>query len=147
MLKLRPWYLITSSEDMIPEYWESEVSEWSDVWPSMVSHNLCSAFNPSKCTHTIVNTHTPAEVGSQCCGTRGVVGGSVPCSRVSPQLWCWRWRESAGYLLPPPTIPARPETRTRNLRFTSPTLYPLGPVFFIAELVQTYPHRYEQMLS
>ncbi len=32
---------------------------WSDVWPSMVTHtrNLCSAFNPSKCTHTVVNTH------------------------------------------------------------------------------------------
>ncbi len=26
----------------------------------MVTHtqNLCSAFNPSKCTHTVVNTHT-----------------------------------------------------------------------------------------
>ncbi len=35
--------------------------KWSDVWPSMVTHtrNLCSAFNPSKCTHTAVNTHTP----------------------------------------------------------------------------------------
>ncbi len=34
--------------------------KWSDVWPSMVTHtwNLCSAFNPSKCTHTVVNTHT-----------------------------------------------------------------------------------------
>ncbi len=36
---------------------------WSDVWPSMVTHtqNVCSAFNPSKCTHThthtVVNTH------------------------------------------------------------------------------------------
>ncbi len=32
-------------------------------WPSMVSHtwNLCSAFNPSKCAHTVVSseqTHT-----------------------------------------------------------------------------------------
>ncbi len=27
---------------------------------------------------------------------------------------------------PPPTITARPETRTCNLRVTSPTLYPLG---------------------
>ncbi len=32
--------------------------------------------------------------------------------------------ESAGYSLPPPTFPAGPETRTRDL--TSPTLYPLG---------------------
>ncbi len=34
--------------------------------------------------------------------------------------------ESADYSLPPPTIPARPETRTRDLWVTSPTLYPLG---------------------
>ncbi len=29
------------------------------MWPSMVTHtrNLCSAFNPSKCTHTVVNIH------------------------------------------------------------------------------------------
>ncbi len=30
--------------------------------------------------------------------------------------------ESAGHSLPPPTIPAGPETRTRNLWVTSPTL-------------------------
>ncbi len=34
--------------------------------------------------------------------------------------------ESTGYSLPPPTIPGRPETRTRNLWVISPTLYPLG---------------------
>ncbi len=34
--------------------------------------------------------------------------------------------ESAGYSLRPPTIPAGPETRTRDLQVTSPTLYPLG---------------------
>ncbi len=34
--------------------------------------------------------------------------------------------ESAGHSLPPPTIPAGPETQTRNLWVTSPTLYPLG---------------------
>ncbi len=98
-----------------------------EVWPSMVTHtwNLCSAFNPSKCTHTHSSEHTPGAVGSQCCGARGAVGGSVPCSRVSPQSWYWRWRE---YWLftPPPTIPAGPGTRTHNLQVTSPTLYPLG---------------------
>ncbi len=30
--------------------------------------------------------------------------------------------ESAVHSLPPPTIPARPETQTRNLSITSPTL-------------------------
>ncbi len=34
--------------------------------------------------------------------------------------------ESAGYSLPPPTIPAAPETQTRDLQVTSPTRYPLG---------------------
>ncbi len=34
--------------------------------------------------------------------------------------------ESAGYSLPPPTIPARPEIRTHNLLVTSPTRYPLS---------------------
>ncbi len=98
----------------------------SGVWPSMVIHtqNLCSAFNPSKCTHTVVNTHleqwaanaaAPGEqLGVRCLAqgfhlSRGIEGG-----------------ESAGYSLPPPTIPAGPETRTHDLRVTSPTLYPLG---------------------
>ncbi len=34
--------------------------------------------------------------------------------------------ESAGYSLPPPTIPAGLETRTHDLQVTSPTLYRLG---------------------
>ncbi len=66
-----------------------------DVWPSMATHtwNLCSAFNPSKCTHTAVSSeHTHGAVGSQCCGARGAVGGSVPCSRAL-QSWYWGWRE------------------------------------------------------
>ncbi len=73
--------------------------------------------------------HTQSSSGQPyCCGARGVVGGSVPCSSVSPQSWYWRWKveEIASYSLPPPTIPAGPETRTRDLRVTSLTLYPLG---------------------
>ncbi len=60
---------------------------------------MFSAFKPSKCAL--------GAVGSRHCGARGAVGGSVPCSRVSPQSW---------------TLPA-------NLglpRVSSPTLYPLG---------------------
>ncbi len=36
-----------------------ERGKGSGVWPSMVTHtrNLSSAFNPSKCTLTAVNTH------------------------------------------------------------------------------------------
>ncbi len=69
--------------------------KWSDVWPSMVTHtqNLCSAFNTSK-VHTHSSEPTPGAVGSfLCCGARGAVGDSVPCSRVSPQSWYWGWRE------------------------------------------------------
>ncbi len=73
-------------------------------------------------THT--HTHTPGAVGTHThthleqwthththleqWAVRGAVGGSVPCSRVSPQSW---------------TIPAGAEIRTHNF---SPTLYPLG---------------------
>ncbi len=83
--------------------------KWREVWPSIVTHtrNLCSAFNPSKYTHTVVNTHThthrehtPGAVGSQYCGARGAVGGSLPCSRA-PQSWYWRWRERCTFT--PPT--------------------------------------------
>ncbi len=60
------------------------------------------------------SAHTPGAVGSWHCGARGAVGGSVPCSRVSPQSW---------------TLPARAGIRTHNLglpQVASPTLYPLG---------------------
>ncbi len=62
---------------------------------SMVTHtrNWCSAFNPSKCTHTAVsNEHAPRAVGSHCSSVRGAIGGSVLCSRT-PQSWYWGWRE------------------------------------------------------
>ncbi len=38
---------------------KGERGKGSGVWPSMVTHtrNLSSAFNPSKCTLTAVNTH------------------------------------------------------------------------------------------
>ncbi len=73
----------------------------SGVWPSMVTHtrNLSSAFNPSKCTLTAVNTHP--EQWAAILRRPGSSGGSVPCSRVSPQSWYWRWREHL--LFTPPT--------------------------------------------
>ncbi len=105
------------------------------MWPSMVTHtwNLCSAFNPSKCTHSsehleqwAANAAAPGEqLGVRCLAqgshlSHGIEGG-----------------ESASYSLSPPTIPAGPEIRTHNLRVTSPTLYPLGhdcPFFFFLKL-------------
>ncbi len=90
-----------------------------DMRPSMVTHtqNLCSAFNPSKCTRACTHTHTHThreQLGVRCLAqgshlSRGIEGG-----------------ESAGHSLPLPTIPAGPETWTHNLWVTSPTLYPLG---------------------
>ncbi len=43
------------------------------MWPTLVTHtwNLYSAFNPSKCTHTVVNTHTHRE------HTPGAVGSHI----------------------------------------------------------------------
>ncbi len=74
---------------------------------SIMRSEMCSLH----LTHpSALSTHTPGAVGSQHCSARGAVGGSVPCSRVSPQLW---------------TLPAR----AHNLglpRVSSPTLYPLG---------------------
>ncbi len=87
------------------------------MWPSMVTHtrNLCSA-SIQVHTHThpeqwAANAAVPGEqLGVRCLAqgshlSRGIEGG-----------------ESAGYSLPPPTIPAGPETRTRDLWVTSPTL-------------------------
>ncbi len=78
-----------------------------------------------KHTHTLTHCeHPPWAVGCQCCGTRGAVGVSVPCSRVSPQSWYWEWRECWAFTPPPtPTIPAGPETRTCSLQVTSPLFH------------------------
>ncbi len=104
------------------------VNEWggkgkgSGVWPSMVTHtrNLSSAFNPSKCTLTAVN-HTRSS-GQPYCGARGAVGGSVPCSRVSPQSWYWRWREHLLFT-PPTDIPCRTwESNLQPLGYKSNSL-------------------------
>ncbi len=74
-----------------------EGGKGSGVWPSMVTHvwNLCFAFNPSKCTHTAVNIHLE----------QWAAGGSVPCSRVSPQSWYVQYCH--GYSLPPTYNPCR----------------------------------------
>ncbi len=79
------------------------------MWPSMVTYtwNLCSAFNPSKCTHTM-NTH-PVQWAANAAALREQLG--VQClaqgSHLSRGI---EGVESAGYSLPPPTIPAGHET-------------------------------------
>ncbi len=69
-----------------------KIKKWSDVWPSMTSHtlSLCSAFNPSKCTHSSENTH--GAVSSHfCCSTRGAVGVRyLAQGHLGHGYWVWK---------------------------------------------------------
>ncbi len=86
----------------------------SDIQPSMVTHtrNSCSAFNPSKCTHTAVHTHTPwthTRSSGQpfmlwCPGSSWGFGALLKGTSVV----VLKVEESAVHSLPPPTIPASP---------------------------------------
>ncbi len=73
--------------------WMSEMLKWKcesdvtcgQVWWPILGIRALQLTHP-KSTHTH-REHTPGAVGSHlCCGTRGAVGGSVPCSRA-PQSW------------------------------------------------------------
>ncbi len=87
-------------------------------------------------THTHSSEHTPRAVGSHlCCGARGAVGGSVPCSRVSPQSWYWRWKESAGHSPPPTYNSCRPrDSNLQPLDYESNplTIRPQRPTFLFS---------------
>ncbi len=103
------------------------------MWPSMVAHtlNLCSAINPSKVhTHSSEHTHTVNTQPEQWVAIYAAAPGEelgVLClaqgSHLSPGI---EGGESAGHSLPTPTISNGPETRTRDLWVTSPTLQRLG---------------------
>ncbi len=82
-------------------------------WALFVTYTIIQSIMRSEMC-SLHLTHPSGAVGSRHSSTRGAVGGSVPCSRVSPQSW---------------TLPARAGIRTNNLglpRVSSPTLYPLG---------------------
>ncbi len=82
-------------------------------WALFVTYTIIQSIMRSEMC-SLHLTHPSGAVGSRHCGARGAVGGSVPCSRVSPQSW---------------TLPARAGIRTYNLELpwvSSPTLYPLG---------------------
>ncbi len=66
-------------------------------WPIL---GICALHLTHPSAHTQQWTHTRSS-GQPFCGAQGAVGGSVPCSRVSPQSWYWRWREHL--LFTPPT--------------------------------------------
>ncbi len=74
----------------------------SGVWPSMVTHtrNLCSAFNPSKCIHTVVNIHLE-QWAANAAAPREQLG--VQCLAQGSHLsrGIEKWREC--WLFTPPT--------------------------------------------
>ncbi len=82
-------------------------------WALFVTYTIIQSIMRSEMC-SLHLTHPSGAVGSRHCSAQGAVGGSVPCSRVSPQSW---------------TLPARARIRTHNLglpRVSSPMLYPLG---------------------
>ncbi len=104
-----------NSQQQIHMFFYFEVT-WGQVWWPIFG--ICALHLTHPSAHTLVNTcceHTPGAVGSQCCGTRGAVGGSVPSSRVSPQSWYWTGGENTHYSLLPPTVATGTEIRTHNL--------------------------------
>ncbi len=82
---------------------ESDVTYGQEWWPIL---GICALhLSHPKCTHTHTHTHTHTpwthtRSSQLCCGARGAVGGSVPCSRA-PQSWYWGWRECCTFT--PPT--------------------------------------------
>ncbi len=82
-------------------------------WALFVTYTIIQSIMRSEMC-SLHLTHPSGAVGSRHFSARGAVGGSVPCSRVSPQSW---------------TLPARAGIRTHNLGLplvSSPTLYLLG---------------------
>ncbi len=72
--------------------YESDVTYGQVWWPIL---GICPLhLTHPDYTHTAVNTHSEH---TRNCGARVAVGGSVPCSRVSPQSWYW-WVERALYI-------------------------------------------------
>ncbi len=85
--------------------------------------NLCSAFNPSKCTHTQQWTHTHPEQWAANAAAPGEQLGVR--SRVSPQSWYWRWREHLLFT-PPHWQFLLARDSNPQPRVTSPMLHPFG---------------------
>ncbi len=55
-------------------------------WALFVTYTIIQSIMRSEMC-SLHLTHPSRAVGSRHCGARGAVGGSVPCSRVSPQSW------------------------------------------------------------
>ncbi len=98
------------------------------------TRNMSSSFHPSKCTHTAVSSeHTHSSTHTAVSSEHTHKHSEYTCGHSHLFLWragiCWgigallngltsiivlRVEESTGHSLPPPTIPASTETRTRQ---------------------------------
>ncbi len=115
---------------------------WPILWICALHSTHPSAHYTAVSTHT-VNTHPEqwaaiyAAVPGEQLGDRFLAQGS--------NLRGIEGGESADYSLLPSSIPAGTETRTCDLRFISPTLYPLGQdcppiIWHYYYYIYTYTH-------
>ncbi len=104
-------------------------------WPIL---GICPLHLTHPSAHSQQWTHTWSS-GQPYCGARGAVGGSVPCSRVSPQSWYWRWREHLLFT-PPTDNPCRTwESNRQPLGYKSNSLtirprLPLDTVMYLKQI-------------
>ncbi len=103
---------------LLVPYSSSSILKIKLRWALFVTYTIIQSITSSEmCSLHLTHprAHTLGPVGSQHSGARGAVGGSVPCSRVSPQSW----------------NSSRSRDSNPQPRVTSPTLYPLGHDSFI----------------
>ncbi len=100
-------------------------------WPIL---GICPLHLTHPSAHSQQWTHTRSS-GQPYCGARGAVGGSVPCSRVSPQSWYWRWREHL--LFTPPT--------DNPCRTWESNLQPLGYKYNSLTIRPRLPHKWDDL--
>ncbi len=78
-------------------HWQAREVVCGQVWWPILG--ICPLHLTHPSAHSQQWTHTWSS-GQPYCGARGAVGRSVPCSRVSPQSWYWRWREHLLFTTP-----------------------------------------------
>ncbi len=106
-------------------------------WPIL---GICPLHLTHPSAHSQQWTHTRSS-GQPYCGARGAVGGSVPCSRVSPQSWYWRWREHLLFT-PPTDNPCRTwESNLQPLGYKSNslTIRPRLEYYLSAKTINWFP--------
>ncbi len=92
---------------------------WRNALP--LSHTICALIlTYPKCTHTLVNTHPEQWAAIYAAAPREQLG--VRCLAQGHLSHDIKGGESAVHSLHPTYNSCRPETRTRNLWVTSPTL-------------------------